>query len=291
MAVTHRYNSSERQHYLLEQHYSFKLKPRLLYVGQLEKQSGWTEELHSHDFLELVFILSGKGTATIDGHTFSIRGGDILVYNAGLIHSETSSADDPFEANFLALDKLQITDLPGNWLYPPSYGYIFQTEDMYETFSNYFNILLHEFENREHLYGEISQTISQLLLMYLFRLIDRQGSTSISSQNRIMSLSKEYIDKNFRRQISLDDIAEACYCNVYYLSHLFSKEQGVSVGKYLLQRRIAEAKKLLCRTNLSVSQVGVAVGIPDASYFNRVFKAECGTTPLKYKKEHTRPKK
>ena len=34
MAVTHRYNTSERQHYLLEQHYSFRLKPQLLYVGQ-----------------------------------------------------------------------------------------------------------------------------------------------------------------------------------------------------------------------------------------------------------------
>ena len=104
MAVTHRYNSSERQHYLLEQHYSFKLKPRLLYVVLLEKQSGWTEERHSHDFLQLLFILGAKGTAMIVGHTSSTRGGDILVYNAGIMHSETRSADDTFEANFLALD-------------------------------------------------------------------------------------------------------------------------------------------------------------------------------------------
>jgi len=50
MLVTHRYDSDERQHHLLENYYSFKLKPRLLYVGSLDKHGGWTENLILTDF-------------------------------------------------------------------------------------------------------------------------------------------------------------------------------------------------------------------------------------------------
>ena len=66
MEVIHRFNSDARQHYLLEKHYAFKLKPRLLYAGYLDKHGGWREEPHSHPFLEIVFITDGSGTVMID---------------------------------------------------------------------------------------------------------------------------------------------------------------------------------------------------------------------------------
>lgn len=285
MAVTHRYNSSERQHYLLEQHYSFKLKPKLLYVGQLDRQPGWTEEYHSHDFVELIFVLDGSGSATIDGVTLPVRKGDLLIYNAGLTHSELSSVEDPLELQFLAWDKLQITDLPKNWLLPPSYGYIFASGDKYPIFQQYFKILLQEFEQKDHLYIDIAQNISRTLLMYLFRLINEKNSSgSLLGRNRTLQQVLVYIEKHFQEQISLEQISNACFCNVYYLSHIFTQEQGISIGKYILDRRLTEAKRLLRETTLPVSEVGSAVGLADASYFCRIFKKNCGMTPLKYRK-------
>ena len=59
MKIKHRYNSAQRQHYLLEAHYSFKLKPRLLYVGSLDKHGGWREEPHAHDFLKWCLLPTG----------------------------------------------------------------------------------------------------------------------------------------------------------------------------------------------------------------------------------------
>ncbi|MBR4109741.1 MAG: AraC family transcriptional regulator [Oscillospiraceae bacterium] len=285
MAVTHRYNTSERQHYLLEQHYSFRLKPQLLYVGQLDRQPGWTEELHTHDFVELIFVLDGKGTATIDDQTFPIKKGDLVVYNAGLTHSETSSTDAPLELQFLAWDKLQITDLPPNWLIPPSYGYIFASEEMYPVFCQYFRTLLQEFETKSHLYIDVAQNVSRTLLMYLFRLINQTGSNaSLLGKNRTIAHLLSYIEQHFREQLSLEQISQACFCNVYYLSHIFTQEQGMSIGKYILSRRMEEAKRLLRETSLPINEVGVAVGLPDASYFCRIFKKTCGMTPLKYRR-------
>lgn len=285
MAVTHRYNTSERQHYLLEQHYSFRLKPQLLYVGQLDRQPGWTEELHAHDFVELIFVLDGKGTASIDGQSFPIKKGDLVVYNAGLTHSETSSMDEPLELQFLAWDKLQITDLPPNWLIPPSYGYVFASEEMYPVFCQYFRTLLQEFETKSHLYIDVAQNVSRTLLMYLFRLINQTGSNAgLLGKNRTIAHLLSYIEQHFREQLSLEQISQACFCNVYYLSHIFTQEQGMSIGKYILSRRMEEAKRLLRETSLPINEVGVSVGLPDASYFCRIFKKACGMTPLKYRR-------
>lgn len=57
MNVTHVYNSGERQQYLIEHHYSIRLKPRLLYAGKQFKSGGWEEKTHSHDFSEIVLSM------------------------------------------------------------------------------------------------------------------------------------------------------------------------------------------------------------------------------------------
>ena len=284
MQVKHRYNSTQRQHYLLEKHYSFKLKPRLLYVGSLDKQGGWREESHAHDFLELIFITDGRGTATIGGTEWEIGRGNILIYNAGVSHCEKSSQDDPMEARFIAYDKLEITDLPPNWLLPPSYGYVYSAGDMYDTFDRFFGSLLREFEQRDRFYMEIAQNMSRTLLMYLFRLINKtENAAGLLDSGRIMDSVLAYIDAHYAEDISLEDLSRECYVNKYYLSHLFSRVRGESVGKYIQKRRLDEARRLLTGTALSVREVAEAVGFPDISYFCRVFKKEVGVTPLTYR--------
>lgn len=284
MQIKHRYNSAQRQHYLLETHYSFKLKPRLLYVGSLDKQGGWREEPHAHEFFEMVFITDGHGTAMIGEAEYEIGRGDILIYNAGVSHCEKSSRDDPMEARFIAYDKLEITDLPPNWLLPPSYGCIFPAGEMYGMFDQLFTSLLREFEQKERFYMEIAQNTSRTLLMYLFRLINKtENAESLLDSGRIMDTVVTYIDTHYAEEITLEDLARECYVNKYYLSHLFSRVRGESVGKYIQRRRLCEAKRLLSETDNSVREVAEAVGFPDISYFCRVFKKETGVTPLTFR--------
>lgn len=285
MEILHRYNTKERQHYLLEKHYTFKLKPRLLYVGSLDKHGGWKEEPHSHNFLELVFVIDGRGTVDIGNVEYEICRGDILVYNAGLTHFEKSSVDDPLEVRFVAYDKLEITDLPPNWLLPPAYGFLFHSGDMYDVFRGYFETLIREFEGRERFYVEIAQNVSRTLLMYLFRLINQtENAAGLLASSRTMETALRYIDENYMREISLEELAQVCRTNKYYLSHMFSRNQGVSVGRYILCRRIDAAKKLLEQDDMLVSDVAGAVGFDDANYFSRVFKKETGQTPREFRR-------
>lgn len=287
MSLLHRYDTKERRHFLLEKHYTFKLKPRLLYVGLLEKQPGWQEEPHSHDFCEVVFISDGRGLVTVDGKEYAVCKGDLLVYNANSTHFEISDNADPLEMKFLAFDKLEITDLPKNWLLPPAYGNVFHTGELKATFSTYFEMLIREFENKDSFYVEVGQNMARTLLMYLFRLINQTENTEkLLSSNKILETAESFINDRFSEDISLDDVAAACYANKYYLSHLFSESKGMSIGKYILKKKIERAKVLLLGSNMTVSEVSASLGLSEASYFCRIFKKETGKTPLAYKKEN-----
>ena len=132
---------------------------------------------------------------------------------------------------------------------------------------------------------EIAQNISRTLLMYIFRLINKtENAGELLASGKTMEIALKFINENFGNEITLDTIAAACFTNKYYLSHLFTRAQGVSVGKYILDKRIKEAKRQLENKDLTVAQIAADVGFNDSSYFCRVFKKETGLTPLAYRK-------
>ncbi len=286
MDTLHRYDSIERQHYLFQNHYSFKLKPRLLYAGELKKSGGWRENAHKHDFCEIIFVSDGDGYVTLGDERRYLTRGDIVIYNPNTLHSEESSVDSPMELFFIALDRMAITDLEKNYLLPPNYNFVYHSGKYYDTFLSYFSRIITEFENKDEFYVEIAQNLSRTMLMYIFRIINEQTTDSVPllKGNKSIDLAVKYINGNFKSDITLEDIANKCYVNKYYLSHQFTRHQGVSVGKYILSLRISEAMRLLKETQLSVNDVAEASGFNDISYFCRMFKKTVLLTPLQYRK-------
>ncbi len=285
MEVIHRYNSDERQHYLLKHHYSFKLKPRLLYAGELKKSGGWQEHPHSHRFCEIIFVVDGRGCTTVNDERIEFQKGDILIYNPNVEHYEESSLSEPTEFMFFALDKFEITELPQNHLLPSEYSVIYHSGDSYSTLYDLFKKMIKEFENKDDFYVEIAQNISRTILMYIFRAINyADQSFNPNRSNGALDKAIRYINENYKSSISLEDIADACYINKYYLSHLFTKFKGMSIGKYVLSLKIDEAKRLLETSNLSINAIAERTGFNDPNYFSRTFKKESGMSPLQYRK-------
>lgn len=96
---------------------------------------------------------------------------------------------------------------------------------------------------------------------------------------------KKYIEEHLTGHISRTEVAEHVALNENYLSRLFRQEIGCSISDYILQKRIALAKRLLLQTDLSVSAVGIRVGYDTTAYFIRLFKREVGKTPKEYRKD------
>ena len=92
-----------------------------------------------------------------------------------------------------------------------------------------------------------------------------------------------YIEMNLSSELSTSMLSEYLGKNVNSLSAQFKKEVGINIVAYIRQKRIQQAKVLLRKTDFSVQDIASQVGIPDANYFTKQFKAETGITPMQYR--------
>ena len=97
---------------------------------------------------------------------------------------------------------------------------------------------------------------------------------------------------NFREEIDFHMVAAESCLSESYFSRLFKKVEGVTFSQYLQRIRIGEAKKLLRKTDWSVTTIAFDVGFVNLSHFNRIFQKIEHCTPKTYRKKHQKtPKK
>lgn len=96
-----------------------------------------------------------------------------------------------------------------------------------------------------------------------------------------------YVNTDLSADLSLKSLSEQLSVNASYLSTLFSKEIGMSLTKFVNQKRIEHAQKLLLATDMPIKSVALKCGISDVYYFSRLFKQITGTTPKAYRKTTT----
>ena len=102
-----------------------------------------------------------------------------------------------------------------------------------------------------------------------------------------IKISKEYIMNNFTSNIKLKDLSNKVFLSQNYLSELFKKETGEGFYEFLSKCRVEKAKQILLTTNLRVYEVGKKVGYNDPITFGRAFKKITGTTPNKFRNNHS----
>lgn len=95
-----------------------------------------------------------------------------------------------------------------------------------------------------------------------------------------------YVDLEFRNKLQLQELARKFHMNSAYLGQLFRKETGRSFSEYVNEKRIEEAKGLLKRTQLKISDIALQVGFSNTDYFIDKFKAVVGVVPSVYKNSH-----
>lgn len=97
-------------------------------------------------------------------------------------------------------------------------------------------------------------------------------------------MAKQYVQENYNRQVSLEDVAEAIGLSPAYLSTMFKKEMGINFSDFLISCRIEAAKELLKTTDLPIAEVAEKVGYTDSRYFSKTFHKVVGLKPSMYRK-------
>lgn len=137
----------------------------------------------------------------------------------------------------------------------------------------------------------IIQESSQFTEIYHSEIISSIISSifrcSLSEQkNKITLIEKviAYIENNFEKNITVNEIADRFYINSYYLQHLFKNTISYSIYEYILKLRLEKSQRLLVLSDYSVAEISEKVGFSSANNFIRFFKKKTGLTPMTFRK-------
>ena len=118
------------------------------------------------------------------------------------------------------------------------------------------------------------------------RIISQNKENKISYKNNIiLQPALEYMQNNYCRTITLDEMASLCNISTSYFSKLFKKDIGDKFANYINKVRIKNAKELLETTDMSILNISLDLGFEDCGYFIKVFKKLEGATPAVYRNE------
>lgn len=135
------------------------------------------------------------------------------------------------------------------------------------------------------MYDNISKMSMKVdFIEWINQLMARMNSQLIENHESMrVYLTKQFINKHYKDELSLEKVAEYLQLSSSYLSNLFKKETGQNFIDYVTEVRIGQAKFLLKTTDWKISEIAREVGYGDEYYFSKVFKKNVGESPLKYR--------
>lgn len=148
--------------------------------------------------------------------------------------------------------------------------------------------MTYKFKSRQSYLPAIMNTenLNELWEWFMEKIIDAcrniLGKREEKSKS-IIEMSKDYIRKNFGRDISLDEVSRAVNISPYYFSKIFKEGTGQNFIEYLTSVRIEKSKELLSTTEYTMKEICTICGYSDPNYFSRSFKKNVGVTPTEYK--------
>lgn len=115
--------------------------------------------------------------------------------------------------------------------------------------------------------------------------IEKEKSKDSRYIHKEVESVKKYIYNNYHLDLSVDQLAEYVCLAPSYLSHIFKKETGENLGKFIKRVRMEKAKDLLENSYEKIVAISVAVGYQNVSYFCQSFREYYGISPQKYRSQ------
>ena len=131
--------------------------------------------------------------------------------------------------------------------------------------------------NKHDAYNEVVKMVD-----ILFDKMNIKGKLSDGGMKSVV----DYIERNLKRGISLEDVANHVNISTYYLSKIFKKEMGVNFITYVTDRKMDLAKEMLVNTDIPVLNIALDLAYNEANYFSKAFKKKTGLTPSEYREKY-----
>lgn len=266
-----------------------ELSPTFLYSWKglrLQNEANY----HSHNYIEIAFILSGKSRYLIEGHMYDISEGDLIILNPGVKHQAHTIKGNPGPSTefFVAFTDIELVEFSDNFLpLPNPNSHVFHTTG--QLYQKLYKLCASmEAESNSQRQGNYEMMKSYLIQMLLLIIREQYEPVSYTGGNTFRALNRKYIveqilnyfEDHYSEKISLEQIAENMYLSPFYISKLFKSETGNTPINHLINIRLEKSRELL-KAGGSIQEVALAVGYEDAYHFSKLFKKRYGVAPSK----------
>ena len=244
--------------------------------------------MHSHQYYELFFLLSGQRRYFVDHTIYDVTPGNLVIIPRTQLHRTAASSHKAYERYLLNF-------------YEADHPFFVETMGR-ETFDN----LMHSgcLEFPAAIVRMIQQTLGRLeqelnspspytrpvaahLLQEILLTALRHGTPKVTrlseNANKIQQVAR-FISQNYAQPFSLQDAAQMAYMEKTYFSKRFKALTGFGFLEYLTQTRLRAAEQLLRETQLPIGQIAERCGFCSGNHFGDIFHRWQGMSPSEYRK-------
>lgn len=249
--------------------------------------------LHHHDFFEVYFLLSGDVTYTIEGRTYHLLPGDMLVINPRELHQVFIQEDvAPYERYVLwiapsLIKKLSTGETNLRHCFDPERpdysNHLHLNSEQRNTMQSLMELLHRESDAGEFGSDLLPYNLVSTIMILVNRVVENQGTLHPAAEftNRLTSNVIAYINLHYAEPLSLDCLADRFFVSKYHLSHEFNRHMGTGLYQYIQRKRLLIARQLM-RQGKKPAEVYKQCGFDDYAGFYRAFRRVYGHSPREF---------
>jgi len=270
---------------------------------------GDRDRMHWHDHLEIALVLEGRGAFLFGRRALPAEPGDVFFIDNSQPHvavgdpcGTASAAATPLRL-LLVLFRPELIAGPGCRELDLGYLAPFRVDGRTASpriragsaLATQLAPILRELHDAWERHDPAERHFLDATLRRALGLVIRdRGTGSADAAARAAADRREqirpvlaYVDRHCRESITLDDVAEVVHVSPSRVRHVFKDVTGVGFKEYVTHVRVAEAKRMLLGTDLSVAEIARAVSYTNLHQFYRVFYRSCSMSPGEYRRYYT----
>jgi len=240
---------------------------------------------HKHDSYFIKYIIEGSGSHNIDFIDYEILPHSIFFMAPGQVHSYDMLDVKGFVIYFKT-DLIAINELP---FFNHSYSVpVLYLKSKDEIIDRIFQSLMSEYQNNSFKKNElIRANLQSLLILMTRKYFQQRGMTGIPLPNHVEMINKlnDLIDTYFIEKRNTSFYSNALNISSRQLNNILNKNMNKSISVLIRERILVEAKRLLCYTDKTISEIAYQLNFTDKTYFHKFFKVHEKITPEVFRQE------
>lgn len=262
---------------------------------------GDRDPMHWHDHFEIALVLEGAGSFLFGRRRLAAEPGDLFFIDNSQPHVALAAPGTTMRL-LLVLFRPELLAGPGCRELDLGYLAPFRVDERTwsprvpgsSQLAARLAPVLHELQAIHERRDPAERHLADATLRLALALVNRERHEAASLTARVAADRREqirpvlaYVDRNCRDSITLEDVAELVHVSPSRVRHVFKDVTGVSFKEYVTSVRVAEAKRLLLSTDLSVAEIARRVSYTNLHQFYKVFYRSCAMSPGEYRRYYT----